>query len=50
MSSIKVIFFMYHDTIDGKKVNIDLLKAADKFLMENLVATCVENLVSKLCF
>ena len=44
----KVLFFMYHDSIDESKIDYDLLKAADKYLMDSLVATCVEYLESNL--
>ena len=44
----KVLFFMYHDTIDKSKIDFDLLKAADKYLMDNLVTYCIEHLESNL--
>ena len=42
----KVLFYMYHDTIDKSKIDFDLLKAADKYLMDNLVDNCLEHLKS----
>ena len=44
----KVLFYMYHDTIDKSKIDFDLLKAADKYLMGNLVENCLEHLKSNL--
>ena len=44
----KVLFYMYHDTIDKSKIDFDLLKAADKYLMDNLVTYCLEHLESNL--
>ena len=44
----KVLFYMYHDTIDKSKIDFDLLKAADKYLMDNLIANCLEHLKSNL--
>ena len=39
---------MYHNSIDKSKIDIDLLTAADKYLMEGLVEICTEHLKSNL--
>ena len=39
---------MYHNSIDKSKIDVDLLTAADKFLMEDLVDICVKHLKSDL--
>ena len=44
----KVLFYMYNDSIDESKIDVELLKVADKYLMNNLVATCVEFFKSNL--
>ena len=35
---------MYHESIEESKIDIDLLKAADKYLIEDLLAICVKHL------
>ena len=44
----KILFFMYHNSIDKSKIDVDLLTAADKFRMEDLVDICVKHLKSDL--
>ena len=39
---------MYNDSIDESKIDVELLKVADKYLMNNLVAKCVEFFKSNL--
>ena len=39
---------MYHDSLEESKIDCDLLKAADKYLMEGLVAICTNHFKSKL--
>ena len=39
---------MYHNSIDESNIDIDLLMAADKFLMEGLVDICAKHLKSNL--
>ena len=40
----KILFFMYHESMDESKIDSELLQAADKYLMEGLVALCVKHL------
>ena len=44
----KILFFMYHESMEESKINSELLQAADKFLMECLVDICVNHLKSNL--
>ena len=39
-----LLSFMYNDIVDKKNINCDLLKAANKYLMEGLKNTCSEYL------
>ena len=44
----KILYFMYHNSIDRTKIDVDLLTAADKFLMDGLVEICAKHLKSNL--
>ena len=43
-----LLSFMYNDIVDKKNVNCDLLKAANKYLMEGLKSICSEHLSANL--
>ena len=43
-----LLFFLYHDFVDKEKINSDLLKAADKYLVGGLVDVCVLHLSTNL--
>ena len=43
-----LLFFLYHDFVDKKKINSDLLKTADKYLVGGLVDVCVLHLSTNL--
>ena len=44
----KILYFMYHDTLDKSDIDCELLQTANKFLMEDLVDICIEHLKSNL--
>ena len=44
----KILFFMYHESMDESKIDSELLQAADKYLMTGLVTICVKYLKSNL--
>merc|ERR1711862_200741 len=39
-----LLYFIYHDTLDKGKLDSDLLLAADKYDLPNLVRICVDHL------
>ena len=39
-----LLFYMYNDFVDADKIDCDLLKAANKYLMEGLKNICSEYL------
>ena len=45
-----LLFFLYHDFVDKTKISSDLLKIADKYLVQGLVDVCVEYLSSNFEF
>ena len=45
----ELLYYFYHDKIDDiKKINLDLLVAADKYMVSGLLGECVEYLKSNL--
>ena len=43
-----MIYFMYHDKVDEKKINSDLLILADRFNVKSLTFICIEYLEENL--
>ena len=39
-----LLFFMYNSFVDTEKINSELLKAANKYLMDDLKKICCEHL------
>lgn len=43
-----LLYFLYHDKVEKKRINSDLLKAANKYLVEALVDICSQYLMANL--
>ena len=43
-----LLFFLYHDYVDKKKIDCHLLKAADKYNIRGLIRFCSEHLSNSL--
>ena len=45
----ELLYYLYHDKVDDvKKINLDLLVAADKYMVSGLLGECVEYFKSNL--
>ena len=43
-----MLYYIYHNSLDKEKINGDLLKAADKYMITGLIRICVNHLESNL--
>ena len=43
-----LLYFLYHDKVEKKRIDSDLLKAANKYLVEALVDICAQYLIENL--
>ena len=43
-----LLYFLYNDKVEKKRINSDLLKAANKYLVEGLVDICAQYLMANL--